>query len=359
MSGEAYQRPDQRATESTAQLYLALANQFRSRRPTKAGFNIFRGPEIFPSSPGLQELHNAVVLSGEWFVVAEGKAYCDAFVQTPSPPLSAYIVAGGSTITLLCEPPVKLPTRDFFLLGGCANYTHWLLDFLPRIALYRPSYGPLLVNGPLLPFQTQALTYLGVGAASLLALDYPRAYIAPKLFYPSTGSAICMPPMTFQPSILDWLRDKFVTPRAGSQGGRKLFISRAGHSQVHGRRLLNEAEIARIADEHGFEIIRAEELSFEAQVMLFSEASVIAGPHGAGFVNMIFAQRGAKIVEMMGPRLNRERQPSSLVYVNIAAILGQNFVRIVGRSDEPVFRNHTPYETYTIDPNEFRHAIRH
>jgi capsular polysaccharide biosynthesis protein len=335
-----------------------LANQFRSDRPTKAVFNVFRGPEIFPPSRGVLELHNAVVLSGEWFVIADGKAHCDAFVQTPSPPLSAYLVGRG--ITLLCEPPVELPTREYFLLGGCANYTHWLLDFLPRISLYRSNNGPLLVNGPLLPFQIQALAHLGVKAADLLALDYPRAYLVRNLFYPSTTSAICMPPLTFQPAIIDWLRDKFVRPGASSQGGRKLFISRSGHSQVRGRRLLNEEEIARIASQQGFEIIRAEEVAFETQVKLFSEASVITGPHGAGFVNIVFAPRGAKIVEMMGPQFNRRQEPASRCYVKIASILGLNFVRIVGQSDEskPAFMDHGPYETYTIDPNEFRRVIR-
>src|SRR5690348_5481268 len=120
---------DQRALEYAAQRYLALAKRYRSDQPAKTDFNIFHGPEIFPRS-GVQELHNAVVLSGEWFVVADGKAYCDAFVQTPSPPLSAYLVARG--ISLLCESPVRLPSQESFLLGGCANYTHWLLDFLPR-----------------------------------------------------------------------------------------------------------------------------------------------------------------------------------------------------------------------------------
>ena len=198
-----------------------LANQFRSDRPTKAVFNIFRGSEIFSPSRGVLELHNAVVLSGEWFVIADGKVHCDAFVQTPSPPWSAYLVGRG--ITLLCEPPVELPTREHFLLGGCANYTPWLLDFLPRIALYQSNNGPLLVNGPLLPFQIQALTHLGVKAPDMLALDYPRAYVVRNLFYPSTTSAISMPPLTFQPAIIDWLHDKFVRPGVGSQSGRKLF----------------------------------------------------------------------------------------------------------------------------------------
>jgi capsular polysaccharide biosynthesis protein len=360
ISDGAHLQADQAALQRAAQRYLALANQFRSDQPTKADFNVFRGPEIFSSSPGLQELRNAVVLSGEWFVIAGGKAYCDTFVQTPSPPLSAYIVGRKCGITLLCERPVELPAHECFLLGGCPNYAHWVLDFLPRIAFYRLNYGPLLVNGPLLPFQIQALTHLGVSAENLVALDYPRTYLVRKLFYLSTGSAIAMPPLTFQPAIVDWLRDKFVKTPADSRRGRKLFISRAGHPEIHGRRLLNEAEIAAIASQQGFEIIRTEELSFETQVTLFSEASVIAGPHGAGCVNMVFAPRGARVIEMIGPRSHREQQPASRCYVNIATILGQNFVRIVGQSDEnkPVFMDHSQYETYTIDPNKFRHAIR-
>jgi len=57
---------------------------------------------------------------------------------------------------------------------------------------------------------------------------------------------------------------------------------------------------------------------------------------------------------MIGPRFNREQ--GSRPYVNLASILG----RIVGQSDEnkPIFMNHGPYETYTIDPDEFRRAIR-
>jgi capsular polysaccharide biosynthesis protein len=357
MSDQLHQKVDQTFLEAATQRYLTLANAFRPDRPTTANFNIFQGPEIFSFSPGVQEFHDAVVLSGEWFVVVDGKAHCDAFVQTPTPRFSAYLVARG--ITLVCETPMRLPSEESFLLGGCANYTHWLLDYLPRMPLYRSNYGSMLVNGPLRPFQVQTLKSLGVDPATLLALDYPRAYIAPKLFYPSTGSAFYMPPLTFQPGIIDWLREKFLRPRAGSHGGRKLFISRTGYSQVHERRLLNDAEIAAIASEQGFEIIRPEELSFENQVTLFSEASVITGPHGSGFVNMVFAPRGAKIVEMLGPRYDRERPASLHPYVKIAAMLGQNFVRVIGRSDDkPILRNFVPYEAYSIDPDEFRHAIR-
>jgi hypothetical protein len=350
---------DQANVESAARRYMWLASQFRLDAPTSTGLHIFHGPRLYPSTPGLLELRNAVVLAGEWFVLAGENAYCDAFMQTPSPPLSAYLIGyGTSTISLLCEPPLELPRQEGFLLGGCANYFHWLIDILPRLGLYRSDCGPLFVNGPLQPFQTQSLVHLGISVADLVPLDYPRAYAVRKLFYPVTGSAACMPPLTFRPTILQWLRDKFGALRTRGGGGRRLFISRAGDAQASGRRLINEAEIAGIASDQGFEIIRSEELPFETQVTLFSEASVIAGPHGAGFVNMIFAPEGTKIIEMIGPRYNRD-QLGSRSYVKFASILRQNHARIVGHADEsvPIHMNHLSYETYTIDPTEFRKAI--
>jgi hypothetical protein len=81
------------------------------------------------------------------------------------------------------------------------------------------------VNGLLLPFQIRALTHLGVKSADLLALDYPRAYVVRNLFYPSTTSAICMPPLTFQPAIIDWLRDKFLRPGVGSRRAQAFYRS--------------------------------------------------------------------------------------------------------------------------------------
>jgi hypothetical protein len=352
---------DRAFVEGTAQRYLQLARQYRPPAPKSIGLHVFRGPRLYPSTPGLLELHAAVVFAGEWFVVAGGSAYCDGFVQTPSPPLSAYLISYlPSGIALLCELPAELSAPEGFLLGSCYNYHHWLFDFLPRLEHYRPDCGPLLVNRPLQQFQIRSLAHLGFKTTDVIPLDYPRAYAVRKLFYPVIGSATCMPPMVFRPAILQWLRDKFRALRTREGGKRKLFISRAGHPQIYGRRLLNEAEIAGIASAQGFEIIRNEELSFERQVALFSEASVITGPHGAGFANMVFAPRQAKIVEMIGPRYAREQRGGSVPFVEFASILGQNFVRIIGRSDEhvPVHLNHLSYETYTVDPEEFRNAIR-
>jgi hypothetical protein len=82
-------------------------------------------------------LSGATVLAGEWFVIVGGQVLSDGFVQTPMPPLSAYLVQfrAANGVDLLFEKPEELPVSLAFLLGGCANYTHWMLDFLPRLKL--------------------------------------------------------------------------------------------------------------------------------------------------------------------------------------------------------------------------------
>jgi hypothetical protein len=96
---------------------------------------------------------------------------------------------------------------------------------------------------------------------------------------------------------------------------------------------LTRRKLAVFAREQRFEIVRCEDLSFETQVTIFSEASVIVGAHGSGLANLIFAPPNAKIVELMGPRFNRDRLVSP-IFMNLASILSQNFARVVGKSVE-------------------------
>jgi hypothetical protein len=182
---------DQETLENTAQRYLSLANHFRSDAPTQARFDFFRGPPVRHVERGLLELKDAVILAGEWFVLAGGMAYYDAFVQSPFPPLGAYLVRmTPEEIVFITEPPVPLPIQQGFLLGGCSNYCHWLLDYLPRLEFYRSDCGPLLMNGPIKTFQSQALTHLGVDMTDVMPLEYPRAYRVHRLFHPRTASTV-------------------------------------------------------------------------------------------------------------------------------------------------------------------------
>lgn len=352
---------DPTGIDPAAQRYLRLAQRFRADAPKHAMFRSVRGRKDYIRSEAVLEIEDVQVLAGEWIVIAGDRILCDFLVQTPSPPLSAYLTRFGfedDIIELIHEPPRKLAVSRAFLLGGCANYSHWLLDYLPRLRLCRDSSLPLLVNAPPTPFQLDSLRCLGIDDARLLALEYPAAVSVRHLLYPSICSSSFTPPHSLRPEVPAWLREVFAPSGASGRRDRKLFISRAEEVHSHRRRLLNHEEIAGIAQRHGFEIVTPEKLRFAEQVRLFSRAAVIAGAHGAGFANMVFAPKEARLIELIGPRFGRSAW--SMGYARLAVLSGQSVTRIVGRADaaDAPESDHLPNETYFIDPAEFASVAR-
>ena len=63
---------------------------------------------------------------------------------------------------------------------------------------------------------------------------------------------------------------------------------------------------------YGFEPIVPGRMSFREQIRVFSEASVVVGPHGAALTNLVFAPHGCRIVEIA---------PRPIAYMNDFRIL--------------------------------------
>jgi hypothetical protein len=133
----------------------------------------------------------------------------------------------------------------------------------------------------------------------LEALGYPRErcaglrgghWEAEILLVPSYLSA----PGYIRPWAVRWIRDRLGVERAHG-GTRRLWISRG---RARNRRLRNEEEIFSILAPLGFEKVELEGMSFRGQVDLFAQAETVAGPHGAGMTNLMFAPRGARVLEL-------------------------------------------------------------
>ncbi len=69
-------------------------------------------------------------------------------------------------------------------------------------------------------------------------------------------------------------------------GPRRVFLTRKDAAM---RRILNEPEVESVLRGYGFETVQTEHLSVVEQVQLFSNVEIIAGPHGAGLTNAVFA----------------------------------------------------------------------
>jgi capsular polysaccharide biosynthesis protein len=345
---------------AAARVYLHLAQRFRPGANTDIALRSIRAPGLYSENSGVRVLRSAIVLSGEWFVIERDRVLCDGFVQTPCPPLSAYVAGHerDGTIALQFDAPLEIPQTEAFLLGGCPNYCHWVMDFLPRLQFYDRRDLPLLINAQPAPFQRESLQLLGIGPDRLVELEYPGAYRVRDLLYPSTCSSVANPRLPFQPHIAAWLRTVYAPWCSRRPPSRRIFISRSGAKEAHDRRLLNDLEIEAVAARHGFEIVACETLSFSEQVKLFSEASVIAGPHGAGFTNMVFAPETARIVELIGPGFEADKHGPSHLYSKLAAVGRQFLTKIVGKTaNSSRDAEHPNFETFAIQPADFERVL--
>ncbi len=67
---------------------------------------------------------------------------------------------------------------------------------------------------------------------------------------------------------------------------------------------MNHDQVLNEVQKAGFEIVDSGAIAFDDQVRVFSQASVILAPHGAGLTNSIWARPGAVVAEFMPTGLN-------------------------------------------------------
>lgn len=174
------------------------------------------------------------------------------------------------------------------------NYYHWLTDAIPKLylaTLDRPDVELLLpATYRTISYVEESLQPLELGAVSIIRAGQPA--LIRKLLLPTrvadTGN--------YNEAVIREIGDLYRRYYGTSQPkGRRIYVSR---SKAPVRNVLNEEEIRPVLSRFSFEIIHCENLSFSEQVKLFSDSAIVAGPHGAGFVNTMFMPEGSKVLEI-------------------------------------------------------------
>jgi capsular polysaccharide biosynthesis protein len=237
------------------------------------------------------------------------------------------------------NPEPTVHPGEIALLGGQrSGYWHWWIDILPRVwllellELHQISGPParkfdavrLAVPVPAAEFQRESLELLGV--AGRLELLEPGLTRFEKVTFTRglTGGGSRYPSRKLG-EYARWLRERLgPSARGAGEGGRRLFVSRGSAAS---RRVVNEAEIEPVLAAHDFEVIDPAGMSIAEQVALFSQASAVVGPHGAGLTNLLFSAPGTRVVELFAASAAQEVSN----YRVLASHLGMPYSRLLAK----------------------------
>ncbi len=186
--------------------------------------------------------------------------------------------------------------------AGSNVYYHWMLDVLPRIlmlkeSVYWDSIDHFIINYKGLPFQKETLQWLGIDESRIVNSNknWDFHVAAEVLYIPSLPSKL-NEINRFECGLLK----KYFAPadthadKDGTAG--RIYISR---KNAGNRTVVNEEELINVLLDHGFRVVEMERLSVAAQIGIFANASVITGPHGSAFANIVFCRPGTKLIEIM------------------------------------------------------------
>lgn len=203
----------------------------------------------------------------------------------------------GRRLLARALPRFQVDSGTWVIDDWTHGYFHWLTEGLTRVEL---ALDEGATDEVLLPRSYEGYRYIG---DSLRYLRLPFRYLpgyrlttVARLALPHsevvTGNYNC----DLIRRVGARLRRSLPREQTDQAGApHRLWISRARAGK---RQIVNEAELRPILEKHGFRIVHPEALSFSEQAALFSQATLIAGLHGAGLTNMLFAPPKARILEI-------------------------------------------------------------
>jgi capsular polysaccharide biosynthesis protein len=312
------------SSPATAVLEIADTRDVVTKEPTWGGRIVLQkdhrsaegvAPIVFPPLPYVALLPNAFTAAGSRYVL-----FGDRYLLHDED--SFYYDEPGATVKHHKARRVKDRKFHFgFNIRQAAwvetginlmheysnNYFHFLVETLPRLMLAEeaglPAHVPFLFEERLHENMQLLLGMVNVSNRPVRRLENGTLFRVGQMYIPSDVSVIVDAyyggPVSRQ-SVLDVERIRQVAVRckdalgidSAKPGWRKIYASRGGPI----RKLLNQDELQSALEAVGFETVKADSLSLEEQIRIFSEASVIVGPTGAQITNIAWCPPDTKIV---------------------------------------------------------------
>ena len=239
---------------------------------------------------------------------------------------------------------------------GHPIWGHWLLDFLPRLAIARSLLGDLLEQYIVpVPSDTpgwafdMAYFFCGVQRKNFLLYDRSSEAVHCR-------NLVCMPTYAhsnyfFHPYLKE-IYTSFVVHKRNSDLAR-ICVSRRffTESRSVARSFPQRDYFEDAARRRGYTLIRPESLDIRAQIDVFAEASIIVGEYGSGMHNALFSAANTIVGQFVMPNTIQSR---------IAGLCGHASVFLLPNSD-PNFADPRPatLDVSTKSIEEFFDVIDH
>ena len=259
----------------------------------------------------------------------------------------------------LFKHPIRLPGNlllgEWFhgFTGAWRNYSHWMTECLPKLFSFlqlrqhRPDLRLLLPRLCASGFQAETLSLLGISESSVTYLD-PGDVVAPEILWYST----CIDWWKAQPfcnlaaQYLVNLATDVSLPAV--DGASRLYIHRSSGA----RRVANFEWLVPILDLFNFKIMDFSAIPLVEQISLMQGAKFVIAEHGAGVCNLLFCQKGTRLIELFNPSCP---QPA---YWSLSSVSGVDYGFVVG-SHSSSQENPTPTwnSNYVVTPQQLNDLI--
>jgi capsular polysaccharide biosynthesis protein len=259
----------------------------------------------------------------------------------------------------------SLPAGILLCGFGGANWYHWLIETLPRLALSARLPGDLST----LPLIVPARALRVPAARATIELMRGDREVVPlgRTDFLRVGRAVWINPPTLGPRSYRhgmWPRPDHAAVNAPALDDLRRLLLASVPSDAHGTpkrvllvrgsrnaRNVDEATIRDHAQARGFHAVDPGTLTLSEQIALFAGADTVVGAWGAAWANILFARAGSR-----GLMLAPEPFARWSIFSNIARVVGMDQSVLLGRSAAKTFAdaNRTPF---SIDPEEFANAV--
>ncbi len=218
---------------------------------------------------------------------------------------TAYLSTYAKSISIAC------PLSPRFI-----NYYHWMKETVPKIR-YVQEYESMADLDVTYLVPSDAPSWLD---ETLELLDIPQSkiehanaiiYQVDRLLIPSFPSSKLVNYRWLRNSILDGESSNIQSIKSSNN----IYISRQNTIE---RQVVNEEEVMATLSEYGFESYQLEDNKVEENAVLFNEADIVVGPHGAGLTDIIFCT-DTIVVELFGTKVRK-------VYENLSNLLGLEYI---------------------------------